>query len=70
MIFQCVATELLFHHALPFAQHGGPAARYFLLLGSRSMHSAPQNLVCLSIKHGVQRLVHQAKNHRPRYKDV
>jgi len=29
MIFQCVATELLFHHALPFAQHGGPAARYF-----------------------------------------
>ena len=49
-----------------------PGTRYFLLVGGRSVHSAPHNLVCLSIKHGVQRLLNRAKNSSigRGYKDV
>jgi hypothetical protein len=51
---------------LPFARHVGSAARYFSWqrpCAGPLETSAPQNLVCLSIQHGVQRFLHRAKNH-------
>jgi hypothetical protein len=66
-----LATELLFHHVLPLPGRRA-GARYFLLVGGRSgahVTFSTSNLPCLSIQHGVQRLLYRANHHLAKLRD-